>query len=135
MSYKIIEHTADYHISARGKTLAEVFNATLRGMSDFLKVKEVDAHPDASREISLLADTPVLLLIDFLSEALRLSLTNKEIYHQIDFKEIEETKLKGNLIGSKVEGFDNEIKAVTYHRAKLEKKTNGLWEAEVIFDI
>ena len=39
------------------------------------------------------------------------------------------------LSGTRINNFDEEIKAVTYHEANVIKNKKGLWETCIIFDI
>jgi SHS2 domain-containing protein len=74
-------------------------------------------------------------LVDFLSEALYQSQVNREVYKDIVFKKLTDTEMEGLLMGQKIERFGEEIKAVTYHSLKINKKEDGSWEAIVLFDI
>jgi len=41
---------------------------------------------------------------------------------------------EGEFFNSETHAIKNEVKAVTYHKLKIEEK-NGLWQAEVVLDI
>jgi SHS2 domain-containing protein len=150
MPYQIIEHTADYQILASGKTLEELFTSALAGMMDFLggQKEELSAQSSKQRKgnndshlsplssyLSLSTDNSTSLLITFLSEALTLSQINKAIYNEIKFRKLNATALDAEIKGFKVDQFADEIKAVTYHQAKVEQKPNGEWETNIVFDI
>ncbi|MDP2934593.1 MAG: archease, partial [bacterium] len=84
------------------------------------------------------------LLVDFLSEALYLTQTNKEIYDKIKFEEFTDNELEAKLFGNKIESFGEDIKGVTHHDLKIDQprlasgeagQKNGLYEATILFDI
>jgi SHS2 domain-containing protein len=133
--YKPIEHTADYQIEAAGKNLAELFSDALAGMMTFLKNAPPAAKQSIMRKISLRSENETLLLIEFLSEALRLAQVNKEIYCEVKFNKLDVRSLKAELIGIPVDGFDDEIKAVTYHGAEVKSGKNGKLAVAILFDI
>lgn len=78
---------------------------------------------------------PEILLIDFLSEALYHSDVHGEAYDRLKIETITGHSIKGVLQGVKIEGFEGgEIKAVTHHDLRVEKKEDG-YEAQVLFDL
>lgn len=135
MPYKILEHTADIRMAVQGRTLEELFSDALAGMASILKSQNASDKKQVERAISLEAPDTTALLIDFLNETLRLAQTNKESYTQVEFKKILPQSLEANLRGFKVQSFEEDIKAVTYHEAEVKRKKDGIWETNIIFDI
>ncbi len=133
MSFKILEHTADFIIEAQGKNLEELFSETMRGMFETIKPR-IENKKTIKRKIEVESMDLKALLVDFLSEALYQSDVNNETYVDAVFQELSNTKLKAVLRGKKIKSFAEEIKAVTHHGLKLEKTKDG-WIAEVLFDI
>lgn len=127
MSYTIEGHTADYKIKVKGKTLEEAFKSALLGMFFYVKKRCDNKDRNVSRDIALESSSPTFLLIEFLSECLRLSQVNKEVYTDIEFKDFAPNKILARVKGCKVKSFDDEIKAVTYHEADLKQDKNGAW--------
>jgi SHS2 domain-containing protein len=132
--YEILEHKADLKIRAFGRTKEELFSNCLFGMSESMG-SEVKNREKASQEIKINSPDFTALLVDFLSEALYLSQTNKEIYFEVSFKNFSDNKLEGRLSGQKVERFGEDIKAVTYHGLDICQGKDGIWEAVILFDI
>ncbi len=87
-----------------------------------------------SRSLEITAPDIAALLVDFLSRSLTLGDINHEVYPRVAFDEFSETHLKGTLFGVKVEEFDEDIKAVTYHGVEV-KNVAGGFEAVIIYDI
>lgn len=91
------------------------------------------------REIELESSDLEALFHDWLSELNFLHQQEHEIYFRFDVQIEAETKLKAKAHGRKIDedsdSVELEIKAVTWHRLKVEKPEGGGWEAFVIFDI
>ena len=132
--YEILEHKADLKIRAFGKTKEELFLNLLFGMAENMK-PEIEAGTRVKREIKIESLDLPALLVDFLSEALYQSQTNKEVYNSVKFSKFSDNFLEGELIGQKAERFGEDIKAVTYHNLEINQNKTGTWEAIVLFDI
>jgi len=132
--FEILEHKADLKIRAFGKTKEELFLNMLLGTTESQK-PEIQKKQKIKREIKIKSLGLETLLVDFLSEILYLSQTNKEIYQDMQFKKFTDTEIEGELIGQKVERFGEDIKAVTYHGLNIRQKKDSSWEATVLFDI
>jgi len=131
--YQILEHKADLKIKAFGKTKEELFSNMMIGM--FESAKYESEGREIKREIKVSSLDLPSLLVDFLSKGLYLCEVNKEVYHQIQFKNFTEKKLEGTLIGKKLKRMGVHIKAVTYHDLDIHQKKDKTWEVTVLFDI
>jgi SHS2 domain-containing protein len=135
MPYEIVGHTADVKMKVRGRTFQELFGDALRGMNSILKSFIEGRGKKTRREIAVEAADRSALLVDFLNEALALSLIHREIYTEVMFRELSETFLRAGLVGVGVYEFDEDIKAVTYHEVEIKKNENGEWGTAIVFDI
>jgi SHS2 domain-containing protein len=141
--YEILEHKADLKIKIFGKTKEELFCNALLGMKENMKPEIQRSKDKIIREIRVKSPDLPALLIDFLSEALYLGQSNKEVYSDIKFRKFsdnssinsEQAELEAELFGQKVERFGEDIKAATYHQLDINQKKDGTWEAIVIFDV
>lgn len=131
--FEILEHPSDMRIKAFGKTEEELFLNAMKGMNAVLR-PEIRSTKSETRNIKLESVDLNALLVDFLSEVLCLIQTNKEIYTDVKFGKFSDKELEGELIGNKVESFNEDIKGVTYHGLKIEKN-NNLYEATILLDI
>lgn len=131
--YEILEHKADLKIRASGKTKEELFLNILTGMAESQKPEKLKGQ--VKKEIKIKSPDLSALLVDFLSEALYLSLVNKETYSNINFEKFTDKEIEGKLLGQRTERFGEDIKAVTYHNLDISQKKDGSWEAIVLFDI
>ena len=132
--YEILPHTADLRIRGRGKTLAELFRNSLRGMAAVMQPQALERKPDAEREIAITSPYQPTLLIDFLAEALTLAQINSEVYTDVLFGELTPNSLRAILSGVRVSELAEDIKAVTYHNVEV-KETDEGYEATIIYDI
>jgi len=135
MKYEILEHKADLKIRAFGKTKEELFLNMLLGMQESMKAKLQKPEEKIKRKIKIKSPDLPALLVDYLSEALYLSLVNKEVYFDLNFKKFTATEIEGELIGQKVERFGEDVKAVTYHSLDIHQGKDGAWQVIVLFDI
>ena len=136
-SNKILEHTADIRLQVEGDSLKELFAAALEGMNKILITDGcTTSEKNGQNElIEITATNPTTLLIDFLSEILTRSHINHLIYCEIEFKEMTEISLKVEITGTRVDSFYEDIKAVTYHEADVQKSAEGNYQTVIIFDI
>ena len=142
--FELLPHTADLKLRVYGETLAELFTNAIVGMFQSIgphaqgcvvrDERLICDYLSVNRTVDVSAQSVDLLLVEFLSEALYLSDVYNEAYLDTDVEYISQTQVKALLKGVPIEGFDQEIKAVTYHEL-LVKQTNGLWVADVLFDI
>ena len=134
MPYEVIEHTADLKIRVWGSSLENLFREAVLAMMKLIKDAAVGS-PTEEQKINIEAPDATALLIDFLSEILALSQTNKEIYTKVNLIRFSQNSLEAVLEGVKVDDFDEDIKAVTYHEANVRQNEKGKWETLLVFDI
>lgn len=132
--FEILEHPSDIRIKAFGKTKEELFLNAMKGMIAVLRPQILNPKSKIPNKIKIKSIDLNALLVDFLSEVLCSIQTNKEIYINVKFSKFNDKELEGELIGNKVESFNEDIKGVTYHGLKIEHK-NGSYEAVILFDI
>lgn len=143
--FESIEHTADIKVRVYGATLEQFFRNAVIAMFQVIEPRIAgstvingrvvcDSLP-IQRHITINALDKESLLVDFLSEALCLSDIYNEAYLDATIERITNTSINATLHGTKVEGFEVvEIKAVTYHELAI-KNINGMWQADIVFDI
>ena len=133
LKFKILPHTADLKIRAFGKDLKELFENAIIGM--FESAKYEGEGEEIKREIKISSIDLPSLLVDFLSEALYYSETNREVYDKIQFKKFDEKNLKGILLGKKLKRVGMIIKGATYHDLDIHQRKDKTWEVTVLFDV
>ena len=135
--YEFIEHTADTGLRVYGETLPGLFLNAAEGLIEILLDAEeisVQKKVDIKVEGSTLED----LLVSWLGEVLYQVQVKRVIPGKIRILAFNEKEIIARVEG---EDYDparhrlkTEIKAVTYHNLKVEKR-DSIWQADVIFDI
>lgn len=137
MKYEFLPHTADIRMRLSGNDPADLFCAGVRGMASVLK-EDICSKQEASvleRSVVLESSDRTALLVDFLSEILTLSYVENAVFCTARFNQISETALACTVYGIPIDHLDEEIKAVTYTEALVERKDNGKWVSDIVFDI
>lgn len=133
--FEFLPHTADVRMRVAAPDLPALLGDALRGLMSVLGPQPERDQP-VRRLIAVHSADLTALLIDFLNEALSLALTNLESYDELVVVDldVEASVLHGELAGHRVSGFDDDVKAVTYHEADLVRRDWG-WQSLVVFDI
>lgn len=133
--FEFLPHTADVRMRVAAPDLPELFRDALRGLMAVL-VPHPESDQPVRRLIAVHSADLTALLIDFLNEALSLALTNSEAYDELVVVDldVEATVLHAEIVGHRVSGFEDDVKAVTYHEADLVRDATG-WQSRVVFDI
>lgn len=138
-TFNYIEHTADTGIVSYGMTLNEVFIHAAEGM--FNLITDPDGiSPAASIEVEVKADDKSYetLLVEWLNELLYRFDTDHMLFSHFNISSLSPDKLRAHCSGERIDlsrhSIKTEIKAATYHMLAI-KKTNGGYQAKVIFDL
>jgi SHS2 domain-containing protein len=133
-SFEIIEHTADVGIRAFGSTLEELFEQATLGLVEIIGLGT--RQPGVDEPVSVTADDLGGLLVDWLSEVLYLHEVRDSLLGGVHLDEVTEHRAAGHLTlvqrAGEVEG--TQVKAITYHRLKVERGRDG-WMAQVYVDV
>ncbi len=133
--FKLEPHVADVRMRVRGDSLEELFAAAVEGLAELVKPGNCKGEMAVVETFECSAGDTTTLLIDFLSEVLSLSHINRGIFCTVDFEELTETWLRSTIRGTVVESFDEDVKAVTYHEAQVQRDDEGNYESIIVFDI
>jgi SHS2 domain-containing protein len=136
--FEFIGHIADARMKIAGDSLEELFTAGVEGMFEFAKKGFCVGADNLSlvEKIEISSPDITALLIDFLSAVLTLSQEKKAVFCRVKFLKLTDTELEAEVFGSKVDSFNEDIKAVTYHEADVKKNPEtGLYETNIVFDI
>ncbi|MBN1473270.1 MAG: archease [Syntrophaceae bacterium] len=136
-NYTLLDHTADIGVEVWGNTKEEALAATVEAMFDLIADNESVAEREEKKIAVSGADTADML-INLLREALYLFHGKSWLCKTCEILEMEEKKITARLKGEPYDANKHqlkmEIKAVTYHTLKIEKRDQG-WRARVIFDV
>lgn len=140
--YEVFEHTADLGLRVRAASPQELFIDAARGLFSMVVANLDEVRPVEERTYRIEGDQYDLLLFDWLSELLYTFETQHLLLAQFDI-EIDEVAGGGLILAAKCRGeivdesrhrMEHEVKAVTYHALKVERRADE-WLAEVIVDI
>lgn len=134
-THQILSHTADVRLKAEGSTREELFRAALEGMAEIQNPQRNAGGEKIVRKIHVISADQTALLVDFLSETLAQSQIEKTVFDAVTFPKLTSSELEAEVSGACVEGFGEDIKAVTYHGAEISKKDEGDYEVTILFDI
>ena len=135
--FRILDHTADIGLEARGADLAELFANAARGMFSIVVSLET-VQPTEQFPLELTADTLEDLLVNWLSELLYLFSARQILFCRFEITEIDSRHLLAKAFGEHLDqsrhDLQAEIKAVTYHELKVQKLADACL-ARVLFDV
>ncbi len=140
--YEVLAHTADVGLRFYGKDYEELLRHAALGlfelMTDVQTLHREKSAKQSDFTCSLQAENASELFLSWLRELLFQFATRRLVPTQIDFESLTEKRLQAHLQGPlfdpKRHEQRTEVKAVTYHAYKFEKRPDG-YVAEVIFDI
>jgi len=137
--YVLFDHTADIGVRARGRTREELFAHAAQGLmaavADLRGVREA-----TSRELDAIAfpeADDAELLVTFLQEVLYASSVERLLFRRFEVSFPEAGRATARAHGEPISRRHRvlrEVKAVTYHRARVERTASG-FRGAVILDI
>ena len=134
--FSFLDHTADIRMLVEASSLKELLESALEGMNSILY--DSDANQTQACDelvVSIKAIDITAMLIDFLSEVLSHSHINTALYSITKYLNLSDTQIHAELSCRKLQYFNEDIKAVTYHEAKLITNQKGNFETMIVFDI
>lgn len=140
LSMKTIDyfpHTADIRMKLTADSVSELFEAALTGMNQLLNAGECERHgkPSITKIIQIKSPNLTTLLVEFMNEILALSYIYRALFCVLHVDRLLDGELVCFVTGVEVPGFDEDIKAVTYHEADVRKNADGKFETVIVFDI
>lgn len=137
MAYRLIEHTADMGLEARGGSLEELFAEAARGLRELMFGRAASGQGQ-SIHLRVSGQDQGELLVNWLNEILYIFEVRG--FYPVSF--LVETITDHSVCGlARGEAFDLDrhpvqrvVKAVTYHQLQLEQ-IQGEWRARVYVDL
>lgn len=133
MPFRQLEHTADLCFEVTAESFAELLGEALRAMTEWIGPEW--GTQQVERTFRIDAPDRTAVLVDLLNEALTLSQIHREAYDSLVIRSISDKFVDGSFVGKSISRARDEIKAVTYHGAKVEERADGSWIAIVLMDI
>lgn len=132
--YEEIEHTADWALRIRGRTLAELLANAAHGMVSLLVAQPEKIPLEVEEQFELESIDAESLLVDWLSELAYWAEMEQVVFYQFELADVSPTQLRAVVRGGRVPHLLKHIKAVTYHNLQIVKTESGL-TATVVFDV
>jgi len=140
--YRMIDHTGDLGMEVPGESREKVLARAAEALFDLLAERDRIQETE-TRTVRAEGEDAADLLVNFLRECLYLFSGKGFLVRSASVRPLEGMSVEAELRG---EPFDPgrhriraEIKAVTWHRASLERVARGpggdRWEGRVIFDV
>jgi SHS2 domain-containing protein len=138
--FELLEHTADVGIRAHGATVEEAFEQATRGLAEVLGALEPEGRSGGPGElvaVEVSAADPGGLLVDWLNEVLWLRETRDAWLAGVQVDRVGEGTAVGSVRFSPGDPAPDGtfVKAVTYHRLRVEPGPGGGWLIEVYLDV
>lgn len=141
MTFEYLDHEADIGLRVKAASLPELFEEAASGLFSLVcEMKEVEEKDNVS--ISVEADTPEHLFVEFLNEVISLMGLRDMFFHSCCVESVDisagRSRLSGMLRGERVNAKKHkpktEVKAATYSGLKFEK-TKGGYMAQCLLDV
>ena len=140
--FEEIEHTADWALRVRGRTLPALFTAAARGM--FSLLTDLSAvRPEVRLELDLRAFDTETLLVDWLNELLYRAEEKRIVFSVFEITALERTdparpldpaRLRALVAGGPPRGLHKAIKAATFSGLSIRHDDAG-YMTELVFDV
>lgn len=134
--FRLIEHTADMGIEARGESRSELFLQAALALREMISGAE--AAPREERSVEVEGGDVAELMVRWLNEILFLFETRGFFPAEFRIEEVGEDRLRARVLG---EPFDperhfveREVKSVTYHQLEVGRE-DGMWRARIFVDL
>lgn len=135
--HEVFEHTADLGLRIRAANLETLFAEAAAALFSVIVMDLNSVRPERQVEVRLAADSPDMLLVDWLRELL-FHFDSEHLLLSRFAVELNANGLHGTAWGEPLDRgrheLEHEVKAITYHGLRLEQTADG-WLAEVIVDI
>lgn len=135
--YEVFEHTADIGLRVRADDLETLFAEAAQGLFSLIVADLESVQTVQEVYVELAAERTDDLLFDWLAELLYHFDVRGLLLSRFEVK-LDQTHLRGTARGEPVDRtrhqLEMEVKAITYHGLKVERRDNH-WLAEVIVDI
>jgi SHS2 domain-containing protein len=136
--HEVLEHTADLGLKIESSTIPALFAEAGQALFELVIENFLDVRPESKHSVHLSQPQIDLLLFDWLNELLYLFEAKHFIGCRFDVN-YQDGRLDATVHGEPWNDsrhhLDHEVKAITYHRLKVEQQPDGAWLAEIIVDI
>lgn len=133
MVFRWVDHTSEVELELAGETREEVFREATAALADLLGVERGDGQAAERRVLDVGAADPPALLAVFLEELVYLAEVHGFVALEAEELDVGDGRVLAHLSGRRAES-PPLVKAVTYHRLRLEEEASG-WAGRVVLDV
>lgn len=137
MTFRIKSHTADLRICLFANTIPQLFLEGLKAIGSIQKKnwQKLTDVGEIKKTFHIRSLDRSTLLVDFLNAVLTESQINKVVFKKGIIKKLSQNEILVEVFGLPVDGFDEDIKAISYHLAEIRQNKNKRWSVELVADI
>jgi SHS2 domain-containing protein len=135
--FEIFDHTADLGIRVEADSFEALLAEAATALTSVLVANPEAIEPVARVDLTIDGTEPENLLVDWLSELLYRFSAEHMLFCRFEITRREDhvaARAWGETVDPARHRIDTEVKAITYHRLKVEQQADG-WLAEVIVDL
>ena len=130
--FAVAQHTADIRIEISAASPEEIFADGIRGLMEVMKPEVSGEGVTVTVEVESLDLTA--LLVDFMNEILLRCHIRREAFEPESIL-LHEHSVVARLRATPVIGFEEDVKAVTYHEADVHRNDDGSWTTTIVLDV
>lgn len=131
--HEILPHTADVRVRLVTGDLVSLFREASEALFEIVRPLRA-AGIGETITLTVKAHDSTALLVDFLNELHWLLVVRRLAPREIAFLELTDERLVASIAMCAVEGWERDVKAVTYHEAEI-RCVDGEWSTTLVFDI
>ena len=135
--YEVFEHTADLGIRVASDSFVGLLTEAAVGLTSVLVDDPASVRSTRQIDVEIPGNDPEDLLVDWLAELLWRFSAEHMLFSRFEIIQHDDhisAHIRGETFDGTRHRLDTEVKAITYHRLKVEHDTQG-WRAEVIVDL
>lgn len=132
--FKVVEHTADWSIRARGRDLRHLLHSAAYGMSTLLVEDLESISLDVERAVAVEGFDRESILVEWLGELAYLAEQEGLVFREYELQSATPQEVRATIRGGRAPELLKHIKAVTYHNLEVKETSRGL-EATIVFDV
>lgn len=138
-NYKLLDHTADFELSVKAKSLKGLFTNSAVALFDIIAQRKPGNPKDRlikQVKIKKSSEGVETLLIEWLNELLYYYATKEFVFTDFKIVYFDENKIEAVCYAEKNSKFiiNTEVKAATYHELEIKKNKSG-FHARFILDV
>jgi len=131
--YKEIEHTADISLRVWSKSLQELFILSVEGFNSILGIELLEKDINTTEQFLFTGIDLESCLVALLNEC-NFRVQQDSVNIQVKEITVNDTDLSGVFLSQKIKGYKKEVKAVTFHKLKIKKLSQG-YSVTIVFDV